>query len=355
MKRLIVYAGFHKSGTTAIQAALAGQRDSLAKLGVVYPNDYGLFAQHALAKPKASFPFEKAVRAVEHLMSKHETVLLASEFFSEYSAETLNELIERLGPTVSTEAVFSMRRFEKVVVSQYQQLARVGVSLSFDDFCRNLMSAEDPSSEIKLFWQRHSYPEIIGRWADAVGQGYVHVLFVDETHPDFLYSWFEDFIGVPRETLKRETDSNVNRSLDRQELAFVLALRQYLGEKRLEREWVPIFRNRMISTIVSKPSKNPDSQKLALQPSMHKDFVAIAEAQGAAVRNLEVNVHGAWPRPTKPEMQTDASDMVHVDTIAEAIAAIKPENYLRVVSSRAILREIRRRLVLKFSNPFSKK
>ncbi len=37
-RRLVIHAGFHKSGTTALQEAFDAQSDQLRSAGILYPN-----------------------------------------------------------------------------------------------------------------------------------------------------------------------------------------------------------------------------------------------------------------------------------------------------------------------------
>jgi hypothetical protein len=48
MKKLIIHPGFHKTGTTSLQQALASSRESLMKEGFYYPK-IGGGAQHRAA------------------------------------------------------------------------------------------------------------------------------------------------------------------------------------------------------------------------------------------------------------------------------------------------------------------
>ena len=47
-RRLIIHAGFHKSGTTALQEAFDAQSEELKAAGIVYPN-IGRKAHHRIA------------------------------------------------------------------------------------------------------------------------------------------------------------------------------------------------------------------------------------------------------------------------------------------------------------------
>ena len=46
--RLVIHAGFHKSGTTALQEAFDAQSEELKAAGIIYPN-IGRKAHHRIA------------------------------------------------------------------------------------------------------------------------------------------------------------------------------------------------------------------------------------------------------------------------------------------------------------------
>jgi hypothetical protein len=355
LKRLVIHAGFHKSGTTAIQMAFHQQREKLKAAGFEYPVGYGAWAQHVLGRPKSNSPLAKAIANIKKLSAKHERVLLSSEFFSEYSPSGLSELRTSLGPDVKVEAIFTMRRLEKVVGSQYQQLARIGIDASFQEFSDSLIEESKSTHESKVFWHRHEYDAIIKHWAEVFGVENIHVIFTDETNPSLIPNWFENYLQLPSGSLDSSVTDKINRSLDVDELAFIRELQRQVPPERKKIEWVPIFRNRLIQNIVSTPSNNPNSKKLQLNPKLHEVFSAKADAQFEAIRNLQVNTYGQWPLSAPVVESNEDSKSIYIETVARAIASIGPKSYIRIATNKVLLYEVLRRLAKAVSSLFPKK
>jgi hypothetical protein len=351
----VIYAGFHKAGTTAIQMALHQNRAVLKESGIIYPNGFGLWAHHVIGRPRAAFPLAKAIEAIKKLTRKHEFVLLSSEFFSQYSDAALAQLSKALGPEVKTEAVFSMRRLEKVIGSQYQQLARIGIDLSFSEFASGLHESENPVHETQVFWNRHDYDAIVNRWKNAFGAKNIHVVLVDEANPEILPGWFETHLKLPPGSLKEIRDTRLNRSLDIEELALIQSLQRHLTPERRKTEWVPIFRTQLISSIVSSPTTNSESQKLQLSSELHATFSQKADTQRDAIVSSGVNTYGEWPSASPARNATVEPTKIHIETVARAITNVDPSAYVRIASTSAIVRELIRRIGKKLLGIFSKK
>jgi hypothetical protein len=355
LKRLVIYAGFHKAGTTAIQMALHLNKKLLKESGITYPDGFGEWAQHIIGKPGSNFPLVKAIDSIRKLTRRHDFVLLSSEFFSEYSDEALAKLSEALGSEVEVQAVFSMRRLEKVVGSQYQQLARIGIDRTFIEFASDLLEPENLIHETQVFWNRHGYEAIVNRWKNVFGAKNIHVLFVDEANPEILPNWFETYLKLPLGSLKEVRDARLNRSLDIEELAFIQALQKQLSPARKTTEWVPIFRNRLIISIVSLPNTNLESQKLQLSPELHQAFSQMAVDQHDSIVSSGVNTYGQWPSASSARGATEEPTKIHIETVARAITALDSSGYLRIASTTAIFRELVRRTAKTLLGIFPKK
>lgn len=356
MGRLIIYAGFHKTGTSAMQAALMRARAELKVRGIHYAQGHGKHAQHRLAKISSEHPQEKRLRSIQGLISKHGIALLASEFFSELSEQTLVELKNRLGESVSVEVIFSYRRLEKVVASQYQQFVKTGYSQSLDEFAEAIMTNTNDHHEANLFWRRHSHSEIAKRWAKVFGASNVHIVVADEKNPEVLISWFTQFLGLPAESLLLRATRRMNRSLDTEELAFVRALQLELGEERMDREWKFIFRDTLIAKIASVPSENPNSQSFELSGQIQQHFIALADNEQTALSSSGVLIHGEFQAGASVSSKESASEptVIHIPTVVRAIASVKSGHYLSQASVGQLVRELLGRVTRFLSRPFTK-
>mgnify|MGYP006278002683 CR=1 FL=1 len=144
-KRIIFYihAGFHKTGTTAIQNFFDLNYERLLKQGVLYPKDIryndsfnrGQFAHHYLAwnlgfgnDPQRSeearneskgFDFELALRE-EIKASKPRAVILSSEVFGEKFIDVNLTRLKDFFQGFDLNFIFYIRRHDNVVISDYK-------------------------------------------------------------------------------------------------------------------------------------------------------------------------------------------------------------------------------------------
>ena len=335
--------------------ALHQVRGQLRDKGIEYPEGFGQWAHHVIGRPRATFSSNTAVRTIAKLVRRHRTVLLASEFFSEYSDASLRHLRGSIPSNVEITAIFSMRRLEKIIASQYQQIARVGIEQSFQDYSEGLLQPGNQSQNTRVFWNRHAYDSILARWAEAIGASNVHLVLADDSNHRVLNDWFEDFLGLEKGSLRQSTNTRMNRSLDIEELAFIQSLQRKLSPKRLKAEWVPIFRNRMIAQIVSSPSTNPESKKLQLPSELHQLFVEKAEDQFLNIQELGINISGSWPKPSPVGEAAPEPTKIHIETVAAAIAAVSPENYLPRSTTTELVRELLSRVKRSLLSIFPRK
>lgn len=342
MSRLIIYAGFHKTGTSAVQAAFRKASSALETAGVRYPAGYGKHAQHILAKISAVNTQEKRFRSIRRLTDKHETVLLASEFFSEQDKSSIQALKDTLGPEVKVEAVFSYRRLEQIVPSQYQQFIRTGYRSDISEFTRAIIEHDDSHHEARLFWRRHAASRILSDWVNAFGPENIHLINVERQTPELLTNWFESYLGLQSSSLESYAKGRMNRSLDLEELELVKSLAKNLPPERLAKEWKAIFRDKLIADIASRPSTNPNSPALRLAKSDQKVFEDMTDNEQELIRELGIQVHGQFQSRDRDQIadQILSPTSIHIETVARAISAIRPDHHLREASIGAMAREL---------------
>lgn len=356
MARLIIYAGFHKTGTTSVQVAFGNASPSLKAVGITYPSGYGKYAQHSLAKIRAANPESRRFREIKKLTQKHDTILLSSEFFSELSVESVRALRSALGQEVKVEIVFSYRRLELIVTSQYQQFIRTGYQENLSRFARAILDHDNSHHEAKLFWRRHDAPRILADWAAVFGAENIHLVNVDQSNPELLTRWFESYFGLKLEVLNRPAEGRMNRSLDIEEIELVKAIRSLLSSDRVAKEWKPIFMDKLIATITARASTNPNSPKVTLDTEFLVPFQNIASQAQEQIRQLGIKIHGPMlgPEENAKESIRPVPTSIHIETIARAIASVRPEHHLRHASVREIAREVWYRVLRRLRGIFPK-
>lgn len=346
----MIYAGFHKTGTTAIQHALYASRGQLALAGIHYPNPPTGEAHHFLAKSRATRSQAASFATLKKMLKTHDCVLVASEFFSEFDRQAISKLRAEL-KDCTINVIFTIRPVSQLVSSQYQQMVRIGLETSYQEFVDetldNFYSNENPS----LFWRRHNHVQILQAWSGILGRENVHLVWVNPEKPSVLFDWFSGFLKLDSLEFRTHINQRKNRSLDAEELALIQAIRRNLSKNRLDSEWIRIFRNQFIKTIVSTPSTNANQKKLIMTSGQAKRFEKISDTMRQEIQELSLKMDGE-PEDVKSQVYGKAQDLevarIHIETVAKAISSVEPTHYLGVIDSKTLAEELLNRVARKF-------
>lgn len=169
-KKIVVHAGIHKTGSTAIQIALFHHPEQFEQQGIKYPRtglDDG--AHHLIARKLRSG--EKGTSVLEDLTKEisdwPETVVISSEELDSLSKPHIQHLRDALaGMTTQLQVVIYLRPQYSLIRSQYSQQIREGfIRDPFDVFFRN---AVRHARFLKI-------EEVIDPWIEIFGKACVIV------------------------------------------------------------------------------------------------------------------------------------------------------------------------------------
>lgn len=127
MKKLVIHAGLHKTGTSAIQRFLSAHRDELGNVGFFYPPTEPFDAHHRFASrlnitktnlPEAIKDVNRTLTALRD-MSEHNTLLISSEMFCESVDPRSFKYIDNIFEEI--EFIFYVRRQDELIESAYNQ------------------------------------------------------------------------------------------------------------------------------------------------------------------------------------------------------------------------------------------
>jgi hypothetical protein len=220
--RIIVHAGPHKTGTTAIQDFLASNRATLRSVGVHYPKFIpGRTGQHNV--PWSIKGWNLRLLGAEH---EHElpraildnylgeartlgahTLLLSSEDFSLLTAEEWQEFFRCLSDALDAQSMeaevcvtWSKRSTRQLARASYSTLVLMGLALEFDEVRRPLQA------HFRSFYRN------IVRFATSptlrISRRPVHW-----RRRGFLHAWMTDVVSVHSGTALKFSRSPVNQSL----------------------------------------------------------------------------------------------------------------------------------------------
>ena len=270
--RLVIHAGFHKSGTTALQESFDSQSDELRQNGIIYPN-IGRKAHHHIAwalsgrtwgwnkkggEKTSRREWTRIAKAINS--NKSETILLSSEFFSEISKEEINTIFNDIKGR-KIEVIFTLRPLVKLLGSSYQQYLKYGITADYVSWLHSVLDKPGESKINPTFWLRHFHGRVVAKWVEVLGAGNVTVLIVDESKPEFLYDSINQYLGLPKDFIKPQKTGS-NRSLSLEEIALLLEINKAFPKERNWSEYQIFIRNGYIRRLTDEVKAPSDARKL---------------------------------------------------------------------------------------------
>ncbi len=223
----LVHIGPHKTGTTAVQAALFEIRADLAERGIYYPS-YDRHPMHAVLAatgrhsmmgddPPKQAHWQRLLDEVN--AAGDQTGVISSEFFSEAEPEAIARIVEELGGE-RVHVVVTLRPLVKILPSQWQQYVQNGQRTTYESWLNHMLRVPPYEQPNPSFWRRHRHDRLVERWIDVVGRDRVTVVVVDDSQPDMVLRVFESLLGLPDGTLPAVPVAT-NRSLSLGEIEMV--------------------------------------------------------------------------------------------------------------------------------------
>lgn len=333
---VVVHIGVHKTGTTALQAALANARGDLTEHGVRYPGRRQ--AHHGAAisvigktwgwsgnggQQKARENFDRLSRQVAAHAGR---VIVSSEHWCEAPDDVVQETVTAFNPA-RVHVVVTLRNIGNLLASSYQQYLKYGLRARYEPWLENLFAKDDGTRMSPSFWLRNHHDVVIERWARAVGPENVTAIILEGVDRPAMFIAFAQLLGVPDEVLTSRMDLTSNRSMTAQEAE--LLRRVNVGVKN-ELDWTRyerLVRYGVARTIVEAREPLPTEPRLAT-PDWALD--AAAERGSAAaerIAGLGVNIVGnvqalATRLPSQPPVPAEALSALPMDVAVRAIEAL---------------------------------
>ncbi|MEO1081858.1 MAG: hypothetical protein AAFY29_20040 [Pseudomonadota bacterium] len=241
---VFVHAGHPKTGSSAIQSALANSTDELLALGIRYPINSSE-QDRVKAGAMSTGNWRSDVRKlsgsgrIEKLLGGSSAVLISGEtLFNLGELRELSASIERLNRADARPHVrvlcYVRDPFEHAA-SQYQQTIKTwGQASAFDDYLAT-----------------YQFPKRVRKFLESTSErGYeVSVLNYSRQRKVLLHT-FESWLGVPDGTLQPPENKVVNRSLTRSELEL-----QRLCNVHADGDWAQLLTDKLIHTL---PDQRPE-------------------------------------------------------------------------------------------------
>jgi hypothetical protein len=225
----LVHIGPHKTGTTSLQAALWGARESMIAQGVRHAGrtrNPASAVRAVTGQPAATSehtpPSISHWRDLVHEVgsAREPRVVISSEFFAWAKPDVIRRVVDDLGPG-QVHVVVTLRPLAKILPSQWQQNVQAGIVAPYDRWLEGVFK-RPPGRPTRGFWMLQRHDELIARWAEVVGPDHLTAVVVDDRDHSMLLRVFERFLGLSEGTLQADRDLS-NRSLTMGEVEAVRA------------------------------------------------------------------------------------------------------------------------------------
>jgi hypothetical protein len=286
---VLVHIGMHKTGTTALQSLLAGNRDALGEHGVTYPGDRE--AHHVHARSLTQFdvgwqgenpappPHVWADLAADVTQTPGR-VVLSSEFFSAARGDQPDRLVDDLG-RARVHILLGVRAMSAVAVSAWQQTLKQGRLADVGQWAARNLPRDGRPPRNRTFWEQWDLGAQARRWVQAAGADRVTIVAVDARDRQLLPGTVEALLGLPPGLLSAQQPAKTNRGMTAVEAELVRQVNEAVRDKIDWPQYRDIVRLGVIRTLVESRTPAPDEPKPALPPW------AVAELEQAGRRAVE--------------------------------------------------------------------
>lgn len=288
---VLLHIGVHKTGTTAIQAALADARPELRRSGILYPGKRKAQHRSAMAitqrtwgwKDKGGEVFDMSVFdwLVGQVHGHTGRVAISSEFFCEANAETAVEIARALDRD-RVHVVVTLRNLGRLLPSSWQQYLKYGLTTGYEKWLRNVFADPGQSSMTPTFWRRNDHGAVISRWAEAVGPENVTVLVLEDVDRTAMFRTFAQLLGVEPDVLVSRMDLTSNRSMTAAEAELLIRLNKRVKADLTWDEYVKYVRRGVALGMVEGREPTPE------EPRVHTPDWALDAAAEQGAKATEV-------------------------------------------------------------------
>lgn len=353
---VLLHVGVHKTGTTAIQAALADARPELLAAGVLYPGE--ATAQHRAAMAVLGKPWGWKNRGgavldrshfddlVRRTRSARGRVAISSEFFCEAPGDVAAQVVDGLGGS-DVRVVITLRNLGHLLPSSWQQYLKYGVVTPYESWLRDVFAPPGESkNKTPTFWRRHDHAAVLRRWSEAAGPENVTVLVLENVDRSAQFRAFAQMLAVDPQILVSRMDLTSNRSMTAAEAELLVRLNKRVKKELQWDEYERYVRHGVARGMVEGRQPGPDEPRLHT-PDWALDAAAERGAAAVAmIRDLGVTVLGDLDalgcRVTSgPPLPAGAVDVIPVGAGVQAVLSVIEAS--RGTSSRSLAGQLLRR------------
>lgn len=297
---VLLHVGLHKTGTTALQVALADARLDLEQHGVRYPGTSTY--QHRAIMGGAGKAYGWQDRGAKEVPRKTWDALVAqarfsgrtivsSEFLDNVEADVAQRMVDDLGGRDRVSVVVTLRSIGAILPSAWQQRLKSGYAAPYSQFLTTIF-AEQRSKRAERFWFRHDQVEQLRRWAQIVGYDRTYAVIIPDGDRSAIFTAFEGLLALPAGFLADREVAVANRSMTAGEAEFLRRLNKQVAEELTWDQYATKVREGIVLTMVE--SRKPPADEPRIQtPAWAADRAAeYGQRFAEGVAGLGVQVIG---------------------------------------------------------------
>ena len=207
-----LHVGEPKSGTTFVQEVMWGNRDELARQGVLLPGAHAQDhfranqdlreARQSADDPTGSYRGEWPL-LVKQAMQADRAAVISHELLSAATKEQAAKAIESLAGA-EVHIVLSLRDFDSLLPAEWQETVKHRNSMTWDQWIGRVMKAPGKGrkpGQARWFWRVHESIDLLGRWTQGIPPERVHIVTMPPpgSPPGLLWERFASVINVDPE------------------------------------------------------------------------------------------------------------------------------------------------------------
>lgn len=342
-RRLFLHVGLPKTGSTFLQAVLAGNRDRLRAHGYLYPFVRREAMFHGAVELRDQYdvwgldPVEVAgtwdrlvARAVEVGAA---TTVISHELLGAAEPAQIAAAVEPLG-SFELHVVVTARDLARQVPAHWQEQVKNGRTYSFAEFEPEVA---DPALGTRpdSFWREQDLGDVLDRWGAVVPPERLHVVVCPRSgaEPTELWRRFATAIGLSPEAVDLSVVETANSSLSTPSVALLRQVNGVLGGRLGRPAYVQVVK-RFFAQRVLAQQPSPDAPRAQAPQRLRPQLTAVTESWMTTVRERNHPTYG----PLEELLPTSFDDRSPDDVSTAAQLALAPEVVAELLLEIAELR-----------------